>query len=110
MSFIRRFTSFVVVCCVMAFGCYFCFLNMDRIYVNVPLLGEFRVAGFLAFLITFLLGAIFSAIFFGYDFFRKSLELRRSRKAVHRGQKDAQMRVNRFLEQDSQSSRKEAGF
>ena len=105
MSFVRRFINFLAVLFVMGYGGYFGFLNMDRVYVHVPLIGEYRIPSFLAFLITFLLGALFAAVFFGYDFFRKSFELRRTRKAVHRGQKEAQMRVSRFLEQDTPSNR-----
>ncbi len=110
MSFVRRFINFLAVCFVIAYGGYFGFLNMDRVYVNVPMLGEFRIPGFLAFLATFLLGALFAAIFFGYDFFRKSLELRKTRRIVHRGQKEAQMRVSRFLEQEPQPGRNKTGL
>jgi uncharacterized integral membrane protein len=111
MSFVRRFLNFLVIIFVMGYGGYFGFLNMERVYVHVPLFGEYRIPSFLAFLITFLLGALFAAVFFGYDFFKKSFELRRTRKAVHRGHKEAQMRVSRFLEQDAPPNRsKEHGI
>jgi uncharacterized integral membrane protein len=107
MSYIRRFLSFLLVCIGLGLGGYFGILNMDRVYVNLPFMGEYRVPGFLAFLVAFLLGAIFAALFFGYDFFRKSFEVHRSRKAVRRVHKEPHHRVSRFLEEDTPTSRKE---
>lgn len=109
MSFIRRFFHFILVLFGISYGGYFGFLNMDKVYVNVPFLGEFRVAGFLAFLAAFIVGAIFAAVFFGYDFFRKSFEVHRSRRALSRAHDEPHRRVSRFLddEQDPSSPRRE---
>lgn len=103
MSYIRRLISFLVVLLFIGFGGYFGFLNMDRIYVSVPFVGEFKVVGFLAFLLAFMLGGVFAAVFFGYDFFRKSLEVRRNRRDLQRAQKEPHHRVSRFLEEETQA-------
>ncbi len=107
MSYIRKFFSFVLVLLGLGYGGYFGYLNMDKVYVNVPYLGEFRVAGFLAFLTAFIVGALFAAVFFGYDFFRKSFEVHRSRRALHRAHQDPHRRVSRFLEDEESNSRRE---
>lgn len=100
MSYLRRLMSFVVVLIFLGYGGYFGFLNMDKIYVNVPYFGEYRVAGFLAFLTAFILGASFAAVFFGYDFFRKTFEVHKSRRALSRAHQEPNLRVSRFLEDD----------
>jgi uncharacterized membrane protein YciS (DUF1049 family) len=108
MRFIRRFISFVVVLFGIGYGGYFGFLNMDRVYVHVPYLGEYRIAGFLAFLTSFILGGFFAALFFGYDFFRKSFEVHKSRRALSRVSNDPHYRVSRFLEEENETmSRRE---
>lgn len=107
MSYLRRLISFLFVSTFMGFGAYFGFLNMERVYVNVPFMGEFRVVGFLAFVTAFILGGLFASVFFGYDFFRKSFEVRRSRKALVKSKKEPHERVSRFLEEESQITRKE---
>lgn len=107
MGFFRRLSSFVATLVLLAYGGYFSYLNMDRVYVNIPMFGEYRVAGFLAFLFAFLLGSVFAALFFGYDFFRKSIELRRNRRSGHRTARDSQSRVNKFLEDEARAARKE---
>jgi hypothetical protein len=101
MSYLRRFISFLIVLVGMGYGGYFGFLNMDRVYVNVPYFGEYRVAGFLAFLTSFIVGALFAAVFFGYDFFRKSFEVHKSRRALSRSSNEPHRRVSRFLEEDN---------
>jgi len=100
MNYMRRFVSFIVVLIGLGYGGYFGFLNMDKVYVNVPYFGEYRIAGFLAFLTAFILGAFFAGLFFGYDFFRKSFEVHRSRRALSRAHKEPHRRVSRFLEDD----------
>jgi uncharacterized integral membrane protein len=103
MSYLRRFLSFLVVLISIAYGGYFGFLNMDKVYVNIPYFGEFRIAGFLAFLGAFILGALFAAIFFGYDFFRKSFEVHKSRRALSKIHRDPHRRVSRFLDEDNEA-------
>ena len=104
MSYLRRLVSFVLVLICLGYGGYFGFLNMDKVYVNVPYFGEYRVAGFLAFLTAFILGGFFAAIFFGYDFFRKTFEVHRSRRALSRVHQEPHRRVSRFLEDEPETS------
>ncbi|MCX6129394.1 MAG: hypothetical protein NTX25_10080 [Proteobacteria bacterium] len=103
MRFIRRFVSFVITLFGLGYSGYFGYLNMDKVYVNIPYLGEYRVAGFLIFLAAFVLGGFFAALFFGYDFFRKSFEVRKSRRALSHVHKDPHRRVSRFLDDDTDS-------
>lgn len=102
MRYLRRLINFLFMSLFIIFGAYFGFLNMEKVYVNVPLLGEFRVVGFLAFVAAFVLGGLFAALFFGYDFFQKSYEVRKSRRALVKVQKEPHRRVSRFLEEESQ--------
>ncbi len=104
MSYLRRFFSFLVVLLGLGYGGYFGFLNMDKVYVNVPYFGEYRLAGFLAFLTSFILGAFFAALFFGYDFFRKSFEVHKSRRALSLAHQEPHRRVSRFLEDDHEAT------
>jgi len=104
MSYLRRLISFVVVLICLGYGGYFGFLNMDKVYVNVPYFGEYRVAGFLVFLACFILGALFAAVFFGYDFFRKSFEVHKSRRELSRAHQEPHRRVSRFLEEDNDNT------
>ncbi|WP_141735871.1 LapA family protein [Oligoflexus tunisiensis] len=104
MSYLRRLISFVVVLIFLGYGGYFGFLNMDKVYVNVPYFGEYRVAGFLAFLASFIFGALFAAVFFGYDFFRKTFEVHQSRRALSRVHQEPHRRVSRFLEDDTDTT------
>jgi uncharacterized integral membrane protein len=107
MSYLRRLVSFLFISVFIGYSAYFGILNMEKLYVNVPFFGEYRVVGFLAFVTAFVLGGLFAALFFGYDFFRKSFEIRRSRKALVKIQKDPHQRVSRFLEEESQTIRRE---
>ena len=102
MNFIRRLISFFVVLIFIGYGGYFGFLNMNKLYVNIPYLGEYTIPGFLAFLTAFVLGGFFAALFFGYDFFRKSFEVHKSRRALSRIKNDRFERSSRFLEEDNE--------
>ncbi len=107
MSYLRRLVSFLLISVFLGYLAYFGFLNMDKVYVNVPLFGEFRVVGFLAFMTSFILGGLFAATYFGYDYFRKSFEIRKSRRALTKVQREPHQRASRFLEEESQMTRKE---
>jgi uncharacterized integral membrane protein len=104
MSYLRRLISFVVVLAFLSYGGYFGFLNTDKVYVNIPYFGEYRVVGSLAFLASFVLGALFAALFFGYDFFRKTFEVHKSRRALSRAHQEPHRRVSRFLEEDNETT------
>ena len=104
MSYLRRLISFIVVLIFLGYSGYFGFLNTGKVYVNIPFFGEYRVVGSLAFLSSFILGALFAAVFFGYDFFRKTFEVHKSRRALSRAHQEPHRRVSRFLDEDNETT------
>ena len=82
MIFLRKLLSFFIILVITLYIGYFTYLNTDRIFVIVPGLGEQTISKAFGFLTSFTLGAIFSCLFFGFDFIKKSLEVRGLKKEL----------------------------
>lgn len=103
MLYIRRLVNVILILFAIGYGGYFCWHNMEIVRIDVPLLGEFHVAGCVAYLGCFIVGGLFAAIFFSIELARKSLQLRKSRKELNKAVKQPHKRVSRFLEEDAPS-------
>lgn len=82
MIFLRRLVSFLVILSVTLYIAYFSYVNTKPIHIIVPPLGEMRMPAALGFLAAFLVGSLFTCLFFTYEFLRKILELRSARKEL----------------------------
>ncbi len=65
-----------------AIAAYLLIFNQERIYINLPGIGEFKVIAALAFIICFAIGATAVTFYFGTDVLRKSWEIKRLTKRV----------------------------
>lgn len=88
MALIRHILRFWLVLVFAGAGAYVLLFNQERIYVNLPGLGEFRVVAAVAFIACFLLGASAVTLHFIFDVLKKSFEISKLKKR------------NRLLESD----------
>ena len=82
MIIVRRLLSFLVLLLVTLYIGYFSYLNTDKIFVFIPGLGELPIPAALGFLASFAMGALFTCLFFGYEFLKKVFELRAVKKEL----------------------------
>jgi uncharacterized integral membrane protein len=82
MIFLRKLTNLLLILILVSYAGFFAFLNSDPIYINLPYFGEFKAPGSIAFVLTFVVGALFSALYFAMDAIRKSFEIRRNKKEL----------------------------
>ncbi len=82
MIFLRRLVSFFIILALTLYVAYFSYVNTKPIHIIVPPLGELRMPAALGFLASFMLGSVFTCLFFTYEFLRKILELRSVRKEL----------------------------
>ena len=80
MIFLRRLVSFLIILSVTLYIAYFSYVNTKPIHIIVPPLGELRMPAAIGFLVHFFVGAIFTCLFFLYEYLKKVLELRLSKK------------------------------
>lgn len=79
---IRQLLKFWLVLMLAAVAAYLLIFNQERIYINLPGIGEFRVIAALAFLISFAVGATTVTFYFGADVLRKTWEIKRQNKRI----------------------------
>lgn len=101
MIYLKRLISIVLILTGIAYAGYFSWHNMDIVRIDVPLLGEFHVAGCIAYLACFVVGALFATLFLSIELARKSFQLRKSRKELSKAAKQPHKRVSRFLEEEA---------
>ena len=82
MILLRRLVSFFIILALTLYVAYFSYVNTKPIHIIVPPLGELRMPAALGFLASFMLGSVFTCLFFTYEFLRKILELRSVRKEL----------------------------
>ena len=82
MIFLRRLVSFLMVLSVTLYIAYFSYVNTKPIHIIVPPLGELRMPAAIGFLGSFLAGAIFTCLFFLYEYLKKVLELHSVKKEL----------------------------
>ena len=88
---IKKFLNLILILACMSYIAFFAYLNVDTIYINLPYIGEFRIPAAVAFLCTFVAGAIFSGFYFVIDTAKKSFEIKRSRKELSYLQRDTSL-------------------
>ncbi len=79
---IRQLLKFWLVLMLAAVSAYLLIFNQERIYINLPGIGEFRIIAALAFLICFAIGATTVTFYFGTDVLRKTWEIKRQNKRI----------------------------
>ena len=82
MILLRRLVSFLIILALTLYVAYFSYVNTKPIHIIVPPLGELRMPAALGFLASFLVGSLFTCLFFIYEFLKKILELRSVRKEL----------------------------
>lgn len=82
MQFIKRAPLFLIILFSLWYAGLFGYFNQGAIAIEVPYLGNFRIAAALAIMASFVFGAIFASAFFGYDSIRKSMQLRKNKKTI----------------------------
>ncbi|RZA13779.1 MAG: LapA family protein [Proteobacteria bacterium] len=100
MLLIRRIITGLIGLIGLIYAIYFSVRNMEALPLNMPLLGDFVVPGFVGYLGAFILGAVIVAVFSGFEHVRKSMQLRKLRKELNGSRRQPHKRVRRFLKED----------
>lgn len=82
MDFLKKLSSFWLVIILVGLVGYFSAHNLERIYVNIPQVGEFKMRAAIAFIFCFSAGAFMTVLYFGLDAFKKTLQIKRLKKQV----------------------------
>ena len=82
MDFLRKLTSFWFLLLLVGGVGYFGAHNLEKIYVTIPQVGEFKTVAAIAFLSCFLAGAFVAVVFFGWDSVKKSITIRKLNKRI----------------------------
>ena len=82
MNFFNKLISLVLSLAGILYLAYFAFVNTELVYMRLPLLGEYKIPGTLSFISAFLVGVLFSCLFFAKDSMQKTMSLRKSRKEL----------------------------
>ena len=90
MGYIKKLPIFVFVLGSLWYIGLFCYFNQETIQVEIPYLGVFNIASAIVFLVSFISGAVFAAVFFAYDSLRKFFEIRKRNKQLKRLQKETE--------------------
>ncbi len=83
MEYIKKAPLFLLILFSLWYAGLFGYFNQGVISIEVPYIGNFRIALAIVVLASFLSGAVFASIFFAYDSLRKSLLLRSSKKTIN---------------------------
>jgi uncharacterized integral membrane protein len=83
MKAIKKFINLLFILACISYLAFFSYLNVETIYVHFPYIGEFRLPAAVAFLCTFIAGAVFSGFYFLLDTAKKSMEIKRNRKELY---------------------------
>ena len=92
MEFIKKLSSFWLLLLLVGAASYFSAHNLERIYVNIPHFGEFKMRAAVAFMFCFLTGATVTVVYFGWDSVKKSVQVRRMQKRINKLEQEASMR------------------
>ena len=101
MIFLRRLVSFFIILALTLYVAYFSYVNTKPIHIIVPPLGELRMPAALGFLASFMLGSVFTCLFFTYEFLRKILELRSVRKELKQSSTSSSLFTKTKIEDDT---------
>jgi hypothetical protein len=83
MFFLRRLGLFWFLAAFFGFSGYFAMYNLDRVSISVPpWLEHMSVPAYLAFIFFFLLGSAVTWVYFGIEYTKKSMEVRRLTKKL----------------------------
>lgn len=100
MSLIRRILSAILGLVGLLYGIYFSVNNLETIVVKLPLVGEYQVPAFVAFIGAFLVGVVITFAYSSVEHIRKSMQLRKLRKEVNGTKRQPHKRVRRFLREE----------
>ncbi|MGE0171980.1 MAG: hypothetical protein AB7T49_04315 [Oligoflexales bacterium] len=82
MDFIKRLGSFWIIIFFFVVGGYFSAYNLDWIDVHVPHIGDMRVRAAVVYLLFFGLGSSVTVLFFGLDWIKKGMLLRKKDRHI----------------------------
>ena len=86
---------------------YFAYMNTALVYIYLPFLGEYNLPGTMAYMISFVGGAVFACLYFLRDSMKKSHQVRSLRKELQKQGKSEEKSVGaiepKFTSSDNQS-------